>query len=79
MLNTWPKLILLAGLVFSAILLLSPQPAEARWPLSTFRSCRSMKTAKSPIQIEEEALYKSSSDLDRLFRTAVIRLNATLW
>ena len=37
MLNTWPKLILLAGLVFSAILLLSPQPAEARWPPFDFQ------------------------------------------
>jgi hypothetical protein len=37
MLNTWPKLILLVGLVFSAILLLSPQPAEARWPPFDFQ------------------------------------------
>ena len=37
MLNTWSKLILLTGLVFSAILLLSPQPAEARWPPFDFQ------------------------------------------
>lgn len=37
MLNTWPKLILLTALIFSALLLLSPQPAEARWPPFDFQ------------------------------------------